>query len=204
MQNKKKMLTLAIAGVIAVSAIGYGTLAYFTDTDAKNNVITMGNVDIDLEEPNYPGKDNDGVIEDIMPNQTIVKDPTITLDENSNDAYVRANIKISALKEGANFALTSEEIADLFATINIDKTTWHIDYANAATGEYVVYFKDILTQDNSPVKVFTEVTIPAKWGNKFSNVSIKLDVTAEAVQSDNFTPVVVDGMITSWGDVTVE
>ena len=43
---KKKFLSLTLAiGLLATAAIG-GTLAYFTDTDSAENVMTMGNVQV--------------------------------------------------------------------------------------------------------------------------------------------------------------
>ena len=53
MKNKKLktlVASLALVGAIAVGA----TLAYFTDSQEAVNTITMGHVDIDLDEPNFP------------------------------------------------------------------------------------------------------------------------------------------------------
>ena len=48
--SKRKILLLAMSIImIAILAIG-GTLAYFTAEDSADNVFTMGNVDIELEE----------------------------------------------------------------------------------------------------------------------------------------------------------
>ena len=46
---KKKITALMLVAVLALTAIG-GTLAYFTDTDAAVNVMTIGNVDIKQHE----------------------------------------------------------------------------------------------------------------------------------------------------------
>lgn len=63
--SKKKIVTAClVVALLAVFAIG-GSLAYFTDTDNADNVFTMGNVDITLNE-NFdadnaqllPGKEN--------------------------------------------------------------------------------------------------------------------------------------------------
>lgn len=83
--NKRKTLALALTlCMVAILAIG-GSLAYFTDTtDAKVNEFTVGNVDIDLTEPEW-------VVEDghtLMPGTTYAKDPTITVGEKSQDCYV--------------------------------------------------------------------------------------------------------------------
>ncbi len=80
---KKKLLSLCLVLALALTAIG-GTLAYFTDTtEAVKNEFTVGNVNIELEEPNWPGD-----IGNLMPGVDIPKDPTITVDGKSQDCYV--------------------------------------------------------------------------------------------------------------------
>ncbi len=81
---KKKIITLCLVIALAATAIIGGTLAYFTDTDNADNVFTTGKVDISLQE-NFdadnakllPGKEN-----------AVQKEVKITLDKNSEDAYV--------------------------------------------------------------------------------------------------------------------
>ena len=52
MNMKKKIATLGIVGAMLLTSAG-ATLAYFTDTDAETNVITVGNVDVELYESKY-------------------------------------------------------------------------------------------------------------------------------------------------------
>ena len=47
---KKKILAFAIVFAMAAIAVVGGTMAYFTDSDAKDNVFTTGKVDITLGE----------------------------------------------------------------------------------------------------------------------------------------------------------
>ena len=47
---KKKILALCLVVVLAVTAVTGATLAYFTDTEKASNIMTVGNVDINLEE----------------------------------------------------------------------------------------------------------------------------------------------------------
>lgn len=47
--NKKLKLGLASLALVGVMVVG-GSLAYFTDTDTKNNIVTLGKVDGNLEE----------------------------------------------------------------------------------------------------------------------------------------------------------
>lgn len=50
---KKKIVTVCLTVCLAAVAVVGGTLAYFTDTDEAENVFTVGNVSIDLTEPNW-------------------------------------------------------------------------------------------------------------------------------------------------------
>ena len=47
---KKKLLAAGMVTALAATAVVGGTLAYFTDTDAQENVFVTGNVAIDLYE----------------------------------------------------------------------------------------------------------------------------------------------------------
>ena len=60
--NKKKLIPL-LSAVALVGVIGVGsTLAYFTDNDAANNVVTMGHVNIELDEPEFSAANEDNTI----------------------------------------------------------------------------------------------------------------------------------------------
>lgn len=80
---KKKLVAISlVVAMLAVAVIG-GSLAYFTDTtEAKVNEFTVGNVNIDLTEPAWKGDAT------LMPGASYEKDPTITVAEKSQDAYV--------------------------------------------------------------------------------------------------------------------
>lgn len=80
---KKKIIALCLIVALAATAVIGGTLAYFTDTtEAMVNEFTVGNVKIDLTEPNWKGDAT------LMPGVVYDKDPTITVAEKSQDAYV--------------------------------------------------------------------------------------------------------------------
>ena len=48
--SKKKIITLALVAIVAITAIASASLAYFTDTKTADNTFTMGNVKITLDE----------------------------------------------------------------------------------------------------------------------------------------------------------
>lgn len=218
MKNKRIIITVMAAALVAVIGVG-ATLAYFTDSDEAKNVLTLGSVDIDLDEPNYKG---DEEYENIVPGDVIEKDPIITLASGSEDAYVRMKLEIDIKKlvfdESGNEVVEEKELdADLEAaaikdlmdgtadtvglTEQIEANGWYYN----ETDDYY-YFSEKLTQENKEVLFFTHVEIPYSWGNKMAETIIRLDVFAEAIQADNYTPVTatitVGGtekeMITSW------
>ena len=80
---KKKITAIALVVCLVAVAIVGGSLAYFTDTtDKMVNEFTVGNVNISLDEPNWEGDAT------LMPGVSFDKDPTITVGEKSQDAYV--------------------------------------------------------------------------------------------------------------------
>lgn len=167
--NKKKLLPL-ILSVALIGAIGVGaTLAYFTDSEEATNVITMGNVDIELTEPSFP---EDKKVEDITPGEEIAKDPTITVKETSQDAYVRASIEITGLSD-----LQKEQL--------LAKITINSGWLLSDDGYY--YYQNSLKATESAT-LFDKVVIPETWKNEVADKTFEIIVKAEAIQADNFVP----------------
>lgn len=138
--SKKKIISLCLVVCLLATAIG-GTLAYFTDTEADKNVMTMGNVDIEqIEQERSP----DGVLQPYTQNHTLLPmggydweevnvngdsisvladalDKIVTVKNNGNsDAYVRTIVALEAgkSKEEAN----SMWYNNLAVTDNADDT----------------------------------------------------------------------------------
>lgn len=127
MNMKKILAMLCIVALSLVSVVG--TVAYLTDRSSVANTFTVGNVDINLDEAdvNEAGirLDKDGnpmeegstatpadrVIENqyhLIPGQTYVKDPTMTVLAGSEESYVRMIVTINKAAElkaifGENF-----------------------------------------------------------------------------------------------------
>ena len=85
---KKKILSLCLVVCLAATAMIGGTLAYFTDTDNATNVMTMGNVEIDLEET----YEQDSTL---VPGLDINKDVWVE-NEGTEEAYVRVHMAFPA------------------------------------------------------------------------------------------------------------
>jgi len=97
--NKKLIIVVTALALVLLMAIG-GTLAYFTDTTENvENTFTMGKVALTLDEAKVgedgkviPGEDrvqeNDYTNTNMVPGYVYDKDPTIHVDEESEDAYL--------------------------------------------------------------------------------------------------------------------
>lgn len=189
---KKKKLLAVILSVALVAVVGVGaTLAYLTDTDSKTNVIAMGKVDITLTEPEFTAANQNNTISNVKPNQEITKDPIITVEDGSLTSYLRAKITFEGL--------TDVQQADLLADDNIDiQTGWVLNTED----DYYYYQPSVDARTEVPL--FTTVKIPENWGNEISAKTFKINVAAEAIQAELFTPAMdnIDGtdVITGWTD----
>ena len=187
MMKKRKVISL-VAAVTVVAALGIGaTLAYFTDQAEQTNVVTMGHVDIDLEEPRFSEENEDNTITHVVPKQEITKDPTIVVAADSESAYLRVKL----IFEG----LTEDQIAELLPGIGMDADDWVL----SADGYYYYQNRITKTGEEQRVPVFTTVHIPETWGNEVADTSFTISIKAEAIQADHFTPTTNDAdQITGW------
>ena len=127
---KKKLLAFAMVFALAAVAVVGGSLAYFTDTDAKDNTFTTGNVDIELIE-NF-GDNNPDTPEKLLPatgsaqagtlKNGVTKEVSVK-NTGSEDAYVRVHIAIpNVLDNGSD-------------TFDAGKNVLHFNFAKDSIGE---------------------------------------------------------------------
>lgn len=218
---KKKITAIAlVVALLAIAIIG-GTLAYFTDTtDEKVNTFTVGKVDIELEETSVA---DDGVVgeatengfeyDNIVPGTTYAKKPVITVDEDSLDAYVFAELTISnyaelrAMIDAANLdeykdtekGLDGDALNEVFlegTADGLDTGTIVGSWMDADGVAHLVYSFGVKEAEDS-ITLFTGVTIPADLDASLAKITkpVDLDVKAYAIQEDN-----VDDVETAYGE----
>lgn len=191
---KKKIVAAAlIVSMLSISALG--TLAYFTDTGIAHNVITSGKVDITLNDAMGYDGDKQPVreLKGVMPGVTYDKVVSVTNEADSQNAWVR--IKLEKVIEPA-LGVEAESDPTL-AIINFPKESkwkWVKD------GDYW-YYTDILKPGDTTENLFETVTIDKNMGNEYQNSTVKILVTAEAVQADNNGGTYTE--IKSWTEVPV-
>ena len=116
MKSKKaKVLALVLCAALLVGGSVMATLAYLMDSEEVVNTFTVGQVGITLDEAKVtPEGELDGTDRvqgnnyHLIPGQSYIKDPMITLDAGSEASYVRMMVtlnKAAVLKEtfGADF-----------------------------------------------------------------------------------------------------
>ena len=134
---KKKILAITLCvSMLAIAIVG-GTLAYFTDTHTQTNTFVAGNVGISLDEAkvkldNDPESNTFGdLIADgtnrttetqeyhLFPGMTVTKDPTITVDSDSEEAFIAAKVIITSGEEGDIESLIGSGYMNLLAIHDI-------------------------------------------------------------------------------------
>lgn len=187
---KKKILSLCLVIALAATAIVSGTLAYFKDTDAQENVFVVGNVAIDLYED---FGDNDG-IEKLIPttgkdaegNYTNAIEKEVYVENTGSEkTYVRVHIAIpQILDDGAetfdasanilhfNYSPESVEDGKWNWSKTVDGTTgenWN--YYEVAIDEitynvYVVTYETILEKGDVTIDAMSQVYMDSKVTNE--------------------------------------
>lgn len=207
---KKKKIISMLLSVTLLFSVGMGaTLAYFSDSEEISNVVTMGKVDIALteNEVRYDETQNKYVIDeskpvtteglefsDVLPGETVPKNPTITIQKGSADCYIRAKVTVQTDKEST---ITEEEIREMEDSIRtmVEKedlsgreSMW---YFNETDGYY--YYNEKLIAGTSETEeafgedkavLFHTVTIPTSWANSSANQTFSIMIQAQAIQAD--------------------
>ena len=180
----KRRLFAGAVIAMCLSVLGFGTLAYFTAEDTAHNVITSGDIDIELlewadEEKTvpFPAEGVSGV----MPGTETTKIVEVK-NTGSNAAYVRVGgekeIRLSHGVEG--------EPDSGLMKIDFDETSWTL----GDDGFY--YYKEALQPGAVTEALFASVSFDPGMGNLYQNSTASVEVTAYAVQVDNNGGTVMD------------
>lgn len=185
MTIRKKLIATAVL-LLALTMLGYSTIAYFTSEKTATNVITSGSIQIALHETAVT---EDGQIIqfeasqerfDVMPGQEVSK---IVQVENTgaNDAYVRVMIdKSIQLADGVSGTVDTSLI-----TMDFDEQHW-----TARDGYY--YYNEPLAPGEKTEPLFKNVIFNAKMSNMYQKSTAIIKVNAQATQVKNNGTTVFD------------
>lgn len=169
MKAKAKLLIVAMIAIV-LTVLTQSTLAYYTTVGTATNVVTSGNIQLQIHEKTADGSDfpEEGVY--VIPGDIVSKQVSV---ENicTHPFYLRVKLVSST----TNNALTPEECLKL----DIDTQNWtYVD------GYY--YYNQILQPGETTPTLFTQVEIVgSKVDKSHIGSTLSLTVNAYAVQSEN-------------------
>ena len=195
--NKKKTILAAVV-LLLVFVVG-GAIAYFTDTDTKTNTFTIGSVDITLTEPLWDAlvkTNGDTTIpddaEDMMPGETVTKDPTINNISTKNDAYVYAKVEVpcsTATTPAELFTYTVNtgwtELSSAAIACTSGKATHVYYYGTGGNLSPLAKAADASTPTSTSAPVFSQVTLLSTLqSSDIPANNPQIVVTAYGIQKD--------------------
>jgi predicted ribosomally synthesized peptide with SipW-like signal peptide len=198
---KKKKTILAAAILLFMFVIG-GAIAYFTDTDTKTNTFTIGSVDITLTEDGWDAladtnsNDIPDAAEDMMPGESVTKDPLVNNISTKNPAYVFVKVEVPCTT--VESPATPEEIFTY--TVNAGWTelsTAAVACTSGGTATHVYYYgsngtltalaeaADASTPTSTTNPVFSSITLRSTLtGNEGLSGNKNVVVTGYGIQTE--------------------
>lgn len=177
---KKKILALSMVA-ICMSVVAYGTLAYYTASETAENVITSGNVGIELLEwadadrtISYEEMYPDNIITDVMPGTDVTKVVEV---KNSGDNPVW--VRVSVDKQIIMDEQMDEEADTGLMTMDFDTDNWTVG------NDGYFYYTKPLEAGKTTESLFAAVAFDPAMDNKYQNCKAKVEVNAYAVQTAN-------------------
>ena len=201
--KKLKILSAILSALVLVCVSVLGTVAFFTDREAVVNTFTVGQVEISLDETKVTPDGlavagADRVTENqyhLIPGQTYIKDPTMTVKADSEEAYVRLLVTFNCASQlDAIFAPVGADLAAIFN--GYDAATWiYMGVAEDPTANTVTYefrYKETVAPDGSDVvldALFDSFTVPGfLTGEDLETIKdLKITVEGHAIQKATFT-----------------
>lgn len=168
---KKKIFAVCLV-LICLSITATGTLSYFTSESVAHNVITTGNVKIELKEEFPP----DGV-HGVMPGDGIPK--TVWVENTgSAPAWVKIEVKLTATAEnGTELPTVLPDGTELISAAVLPGWT--------KGGDGCYYYEEPLNSNDKTSNLMEKVTFSPDMGDEYQNCTVNVDITAYGVQSDN-------------------
>ena len=208
MKRTHKALLLTVCAIMLVVESVFGTIAYLTDTDSVQNTFTVGSVGLNLDEAKTDAEGNAVVPAErteagnkyhLLPGHTYVKDPTVTVDADSDEAYVRMMVEVEGYANLKTAFPAAEywyngEVGGMFLLEKLcagwDRNVWVMTSFENGVYEFR-YYKTVNTIDAKALELeplFETITVPGTVDNDQLNAlaAVEINATAHAIQADGF------------------
>ena len=203
MKNWKKSALLCLCAIALMAATVLGTMAWLTDQASVVNTMTVGKVDITVDEAKVnpdgtPVAGANRVKENkyhLIPGQTYTKDPTMTVMKDSEKAYVRILVTVNCYDKLT--AIFGDSFLPQYFVSGWDNAVWVStqeisEDAENNTATYEFRYKESVKPDGTSDVVlpalFTSFTIPGTLdGEDLESINnLKITVTGHAIQATGF------------------
>lgn len=196
MKKTTKALAIASGAVVLVAGSVLGTLAFLTDSEQAVNTFTVGNVQIELLEKDIDGSDSDGDGDGydlkneyhLYPGATYTKDPTITVEEGSENAYVRMILTVY----NASGVEALGGYTEFIDGISTDWTAYGGPVENTDNSvSYEFRYKSTVNGESGTLSpLFTKLTVPTDIdGDELKDLvdnGFKMVIDGHAIQAEGF------------------
>lgn len=174
---KRKLMVISIL-VIALALLSTGTLAYYTNKTLAHNVITSGNVHIELEE--WANKEKTEPFQNltgIMPGASVTKIPEV-VNTGSGAVWIRAKVATEIVGSDKNALSTKKGDTEL-VTFKLLENGW----IDGKDGYF--YYEKSVEPGSRTAPLFDTVTFDGAMDNPYQNCTATVTIYAQAVQSAN-------------------
>lgn len=189
MINKKYVFSAI--GILLVSSLVYGSLAWFSDSETTPNYFQAGKVDIDLRE-NEDGNTTGIKVDGIVAGTTIDKRIDVRIPKGTSKCLLRIEFVQTLLKNNNLVIDTDEDFSNgvdgysEFRPVFADnfQNYWIQDLNN----KNVYYYYKVVDAKESEViteQILKSVEITGKAGNEYQGLDYTIDVKADAIQATN-------------------
>lgn len=174
-QNFKRKLLIFSLIAICTSLLAYGSLAYFTKIGETTNVITLGNIQIEIKEEMLEDGSLVPFVDqmNVMPATTVSKIVKIT-NTGGQTAWLRVSVeKIIELVDPED-----KEVDLSLVSIDFNETDW-----TYKDGYY--YYNKPLQPEETTEALFKTVTFTSNMSNIYQDCKVTINVKAFATQYAN-------------------
>ena len=202
MTTTKKLVVAVVALSLALVTVVGATLAFlFAESKEVVNTFTVGNIEIDLNETDVDNDDDTKANSyKVVPGTTVDKDPTVTVEANSENCYVYVKVTNNLVIDGNTVASYTPNEGWILVGTSKD--------ANGVVTNLYRYntVVELRNTDQDLTPVFSKVTYAAE-GITLKNIDDLEDKTivikAYAHQSANVDQSQADGFARTWAGVGV-
>lgn len=207
-KNKKRKIFLIISGCVLLTALTVGfTFSYLNDRKTADNIFTVGDVYLKIEEPSYPEQESSRIM---VAYSKVSKNPIIK-NTGTNDEFVF--VKVTVPLENVTLINTNgtkgnkqkQEIFNIISNdTNAEKCTDNADFSynpnwlyigkqttDDTANSYVFAYKKVLLATNdetaaSTEPLFDEVQLKGILEGDISENAVEnIKIEAYGIQSDN-------------------